>query len=34
MFGSLTNFDGSLFDQFRRMEQQLDQLCGRHQFSG
>ncbi len=29
MFGSLTNFEGSLFDQFRRMEQQLDELFGR-----
>jgi HSP20 family protein len=29
MFGSLTNFEGSLFDQFRRMEQQVDELFGR-----
>ncbi len=29
MFGSLTNFEGSLFDQFRRMEQDLDELFGR-----
>ena len=29
MFGSLSNFDGSLFDQYRRMEQQLDGLFGR-----
>ena len=29
MFGSLTNFDGSLFDQFRRMEQQIDEMFGR-----
>jgi len=29
MFGSLTNFEGSLFDQFRQMEQQLDGLFGR-----
>jgi HSP20 family protein len=28
MFGSLTNFDG-LFDEFRRMEQQMDELFGR-----
>ena len=27
MFGSLTNFD-SLFDQFRRMEEQMDELFG------
>jgi HSP20 family protein len=27
MFGSLTNFD-SLFDEFRRMEQQMDELFG------
>jgi len=29
MFGSLSNYDGSLFDQFRRMEQQIDELFGR-----
>ena len=29
MFGSLTNLEGSLFDEFRRMEQQLDDLFGR-----
>lgn len=29
MFGSLTNYEGSLFDQFRRMEQQIDELFGR-----
>jgi HSP20 family protein len=28
MFGSLTNFDG-LFEEFRRMEQQMDELLGR-----
>jgi len=28
MFGSLTNFD-SLFEEFRRMEQQMDELFGR-----
>jgi HSP20 family protein len=28
MFGSLTNFD-SLFEEFRRMEQQMDALLGR-----
>jgi len=27
MFGSLTNFDG-LFEEFRRMEQQMDELFG------
>lgn len=29
MFGSLTNLDGALFDDFRRMEQQLEELFGR-----
>lgn len=29
MFGSLTNINGSLFDQFRRMDQQIDELFGR-----
>ena len=29
MFGSLTNLEGSLFDEFRRMEQQMDELFGR-----
>ena len=28
MFGSLTNFNGSLFDQILRMEQQLDEAFG------
>lgn len=28
MFGSLTNLEGSLFDEFRRVEQQLDELFG------
>jgi len=28
MFGSLTNFNGSLFDQLLRMEQQLDEAFG------
>jgi len=29
MFGSLTNLEGSLFDEFRRMEQRMDELFGR-----
>lgn len=29
MFGSLTGFEGSLFDEFRRMEKQMDALFGR-----
>jgi HSP20 family protein len=29
MFGSLLNFESSLFDQFRRMEQEMDELFGR-----
>ena len=29
MFGSLTNLEGSLFDEFRRVEQQIDELFGR-----
>jgi HSP20 family protein len=29
MFGSLTNFGGSLFDEFRRMEEDMDALFGR-----
>ncbi len=28
MFGSLTNLEGSLFDEFRRMEQQLNDVFG------
>lgn len=28
MFRELSSYEGSLFDQFRRMEQQLDQLFG------
>lgn len=28
MFGSLTNFEGSLFDEFRRLQQQLDDVFG------
>ncbi|MDJ0806567.1 MAG: Hsp20/alpha crystallin family protein [Gammaproteobacteria bacterium] len=28
MFGSLSSFDGSLFDEFRRMEREMDQLFG------
>jgi HSP20 family protein len=29
MFGSLTNFEGSLFDDLRRMQQDMDELFGR-----
>ncbi len=29
MFGNLINFESSLFDQFRRMEQEMDELFGR-----
>lgn len=32
MFGSLTNFEGSLFDEFRRMEQRFDELFGRESW--
>jgi HSP20 family protein len=28
MFGKLSNIEGSLFDEFRRMEQEMDQLFG------
>jgi len=28
MFGSLRNFDSSLFDEFRRMQQELDNVMG------
>jgi len=28
MFGSLTNIEGGLFDQFRRMEREFDELFG------
>lgn len=29
MFASLTNFESSLFDQFRRMEEDMDEIFGR-----
>lgn len=29
MYGNLTNLEGSLFEQFRRMEEELDELFGR-----
>lgn len=29
MFGNLMNFEGSLFDDFRRMEEEMDALFGR-----
>lgn len=32
MFGNLTSFEGSLFDDFRRMEQEMDQVFGRWPF--
>ena len=28
MFGRLTNLEGSLFDQFRRMEEEMDEIFG------
>ena len=28
MFGSLSNFEGGLFDEFRRMEREIDELFG------
>lgn len=28
MFGSITDFEGSLFDEFRRMQRELDQAFG------
>jgi HSP20 family protein len=28
MFGSLMNFEGSLYDQFRRMEREMDEMFG------
>lgn len=34
MFGSLGNFEGSLFDDFRRLEQEMDQLFGGVPWSG
>jgi HSP20 family protein len=32
MFGILTNFEGGLFDEFRRIEQEMDELFGRSQW--
>ena len=29
MFGRLTNFSGSLFEDIRRMEEEMDELFGR-----
>lgn len=29
MFGNLTNLESSLFDQFRRMEEEMDEMLGR-----
>ena len=28
MFANLSGFEGNLFDQFRRLEQEMDQLFG------
>ena len=28
MFGSLTNFEGSLFDDFRRMQHEMEEMYG------
>ena len=28
MFGNLSSFNGSLFDEFRRMEHEMEQLFG------
>ena len=32
MFVDLTNFGGSLFEQFRRLEEEMDELYGRRRF--
>lgn len=34
MFANLSNFDGGLFEDFRRMEQEIDQLFGSVPWSG
>lgn len=34
MFGNLSNFEGSLFDDFRRLEREMDQLFGQGPWSG
>jgi HSP20 family protein len=34
MFGRLSNFEGSLFDDFKRLEQEMDQLFGSVPWSG
>jgi len=34
MFGSLSNFEGGLFDEFRRLERELDQHFGNAPWSG
>jgi HSP20 family protein len=33
MFGNLMNFEGSLFDDFRRMQEEMDELLGRWPWS-
>lgn len=34
MFGISTNFEGGRFDEFRRLEQELDELLGRWRMPG
>lgn len=34
MFGNLRNFEGGLFDDFRRLEREMDQLFGNTPWSG
>ncbi len=34
MFGTSSNFQGGLFDEFRRLEQDLDELLGRWRMPG
>lgn len=34
MFGNLRSFEGSLFDDFRRLEREMDQLFGNVPWSG
>jgi len=34
MFGNLRGFEGSLFDDFRRLEREMDQLFGNAPWSG
>jgi len=32
MFGSLTNFEGSLFDDLRRIQQDMDEMFGPRRY--